>query len=144
MKMDWPSINRDVDAVALRGTKRDSMFVKAALHIRRTGEAVDIVIRNVSAGGLLADAPPPSALGDAAFDIGDRTVVNLRKVGAVPGRIVWVQAGRFGMAFDVAIDPQDVRKPVAVRAPAAATAASPLATPCGVPIMRGRRHRLLG
>lgn len=144
MKMDWPSINRDVDAVALRGTKRDSMFVKAALHIRRTGNAVDIVIRNVSAGGLLADAPPPSDIGDAAFENGDRAVVNLRKVGAVPGRIVWVQAGRFGMAFDVAIDPQDVRKPVPVRSRPAQTANSVNGHARGVPIVRGQRHRPLG
>lgn len=126
MKMDWPSINRDVDAVALRGTKRDSMFVKAALHIKRTGHDVDIVIRNVSAGGMLADSTQ-------MFDIGDHAVVTLRKVGAVPGRIVWVQAGRFGMAFDVAIDPQDVRKPVTVRAkPAPAPRRA-------MPVLRGRR-----
>ena len=126
MKMDWPSINRDVDAVALRGTKRDSMFVKAALHIKRTGHDVDIVIRNVSAGGMLADSAQ-------MFDIGDHAVVTLRKVGAVPGRIVWVQAGRFGMAFDVAIDPQDVRKPVTVRPKPS------LAPRRAMPVLRGRR-----
>lgn len=127
MKMDWPSINRDVDAVALRGTKRDSLFVKAALHVKRTGHDVDIVIRNVSAGGMLADSAQ-------MFEIGDRAVVTLRKVGAVPGRIVWVQAGRFGMAFDVAIDPQDVRKPVTVRA------AKPTTAPRRpIPVLGGRR-----
>ncbi len=137
MKMDWPSINRDVDAVALRGTKRDSMFVKAALHIKRTGHDVDIVIRNVSAGGMLADSAQ-------MFDIGDHAVVTLRKVGAVPGRIVWVQAGRFGMAFDVAIDPQDVRKPVPVRSRPAQPVVSAHSHARGVPIVRGQRHRPLG
>jgi PilZ domain len=126
MKMDWPSINRDVDAVALRGTKRDSMFVKATLHVKRTGHDIDIVIRNVSAGGMLADSAQ-------MFAIGDQAVVTLRKIGAVPGRIVWVQAGRFGMAFDVAIDPQDVRKPVTVRTK------PPVAPRRGIPVLRGRR-----
>ena len=80
----------------------------------------------MSAGGLLADSTQ-------TFDIGDHAVVTLRKVGAVPGRIVWVQAGRFGMAFDVAIDPQDVRKPVTVRK------MSSRVTAAGVPIVHGRR-----
>ena len=137
MKMDWPSINRDVDAVALRGTKRDSMFVKALLHLKRTGQDVDIVIRNVSSGGMLADSPQ-------VFDIGDAAVVTLRKVGAVPGRIVWAQAGRFGMAFDVAIDPQDVRKPVPMRSRPASALAVQRSPARGVPIVRGQRHRPLG
>ncbi len=108
MTVDWPSLNARVDAAPLRGAKRDAMFVKAALHLARTGHSVDIVIRNVSAGGLLAESPQQLAIGDAV-------TVTLRQVGSVPGRVVWVQAGRFGMAFDVAIDPQDVRKPVTVR-----------------------------
>jgi hypothetical protein len=136
MKMDWPSLNRDVDAVALRGTKRDSMFVKAVLNLKRTGHDVDVVIRNISAGGMLADSPQ-------TFEIGDVAVVTLRKVGAVPGRIVWVQAGRFGMAFDVAIDPQDVRKPVAVRSRPASAVAGQRGQARGVPIVRGQRHRPL-
>lgn len=105
MKMDWPSINSDVDAVALRGNKRDSMFLKASVHCLRTDHRFDIVVRNVSAGGLLADTSQDLAINEAVR-------VTLRKVGEVPGRIVWSQSGRFGIAFDVGIDPQAVRKPV--------------------------------
>lgn len=115
MTVDWPSLNRSIDAAPLRGTRRDAMFVKASLQPARTGHAIDIVIRNISAGGLLADSPQQ-------LEIGDEVVVTLRKVGAVPGRVVWVQAGRFGMAFSIAIDPQDVRKPVTVRRRSMATA----------------------
>lgn len=110
MKMDWPGVadGEKHDPVALRGTKRDSMFVKATLHCRRTHHRFDVVVRNVSAGGLLADTPQDLALGD-------QVMVDLRHVGEVPGRVVWSQPGRFGIAFDVTIDPAAVRKPVTVR-----------------------------
>ena len=111
--MDWQNISADADEVALRGTRRDSMFLKASVQCARTDHQFDIVIRNVSAGGLLADTPQ-------ALLIGDIVLVNLRKVGDVPGKIVWVQPGRFGIAFDVTIDPQAVRQPVSAprKAPA--------------------------
>lgn len=127
MKMDWPSIDRDVDAVALRGNKRDSMFLKASLHCLRTDHRFDIVVRNVSAGGLLADTPQE-------LPVGDEVRVTLRKVGDVPGRIVWSQPARFGIAFDVTIDPQSVRQPIKPAKPRVAPHAAPIGT-----ISRGRR-----
>ena len=105
MKMDWPSINSDVDAVALRGNRRDSMFLKASVLCRSTDHRFDIVVRNISAGGLLADTPQELVIGEAVL-------VTIRQVGDVPGRIVWSQPARFGIAFDVTIDPQTVRQPV--------------------------------
>ncbi len=127
MNMDWPSINRDIDAVALRGTKRDSMFLKATVLCRRTDHRFDIVVRNISAGGLLADTPHE-------LGIGDVVLVTLRKIGDVPGKIVWTQPTRFGIAFDVAIDPQSVRQPVkAVRKPL-----DPRHANIGIPMRRGR------
>ncbi len=111
--MDWQNISADADEVALRGTRRDSMFLKASVQCARTDHQFDIVVRNVSAGGLLADTPQ-------TLLIGDQVLVTLRKVGDVPGKIVWAQQGRFGIAFDVTIDPQAVRQPVApARKPAA-------------------------
>ncbi len=127
MKMDWPSINRDVDAVALRGNKRDSMFLKASVHCLRTDHRFDIVVRNVSAGGLLADTPQELTIGDVVR-------VTLRKVGVVPGRVVWCQSARFGIAFDVSIDPQAVRQPVKMpKKPI-----DPRLPPTGGPTRRGR------
>lgn len=110
MKMDYPAQDSGDDSVALRGMKRDSMFLKASLCLKRTGHHIDIVVRNISAGGMLADSPQ-------ALDNGDAVDVELRKVGTVPGRVVWTQGFRFGVAFDVAIDPQLVRAPVTVRKP---------------------------
>ena len=120
MKMYWQEESRSIDDIALRGTRRDSMFVKAALQCRRTDHRMDIVVRNVSAGGLLADTKQD-------LPIGEPVLVELRHVGSVPGRIAWAEPGRFGVAFDVSIDPSAVRKPVA------ATPRPRAATPAGWP-----------
>jgi hypothetical protein len=42
--------------------------------------------------------------------------VDLRNVGPVPGRIVWVGDGKFGIAFDRAVNPQLVRRQVVNKA----------------------------
>ncbi|HZV56559.1 MAG TPA: PilZ domain-containing protein [Sphingobium sp.] len=85
--------------------KRDSLFLLAEV-IRETGEAMGKArVRNLSATGLMAD-------GDFVFLVGDRLVFDLRGVGAVGGRVVWVEGKRLGFAFDRAIDPQAARKPV--------------------------------
>lgn len=116
MKMDLPPNALTADEVALRGTRRDSMFMKAQVHCDRINHSFDVVVRNVSSGGMLVDSK---------LDLlnGDYVRVTLDTIGDVPGRIVWVQNGRFGIAFDVTINPQQVRKPVKVRsAPAVAEA----------------------
>ena len=119
MNMNWPDASHKADDVALRGTKRDSMFLKAALYCRRTDHWFDIVVRNVSAGGLLADTMQDLALGESIL-------VTLRHVGDVPGTVVWTQPGRFGIAFDVLIDPAAVRKTVKV---SSRSAKSPVSKP---------------
>jgi len=40
--------------------------------------------------------------------------VNLRNIGAVTGRVAWIEDGRYGISFDREIDPQAVRAPVAL------------------------------
>ncbi len=107
MKMDWPG-ESNAEIVALRNNRRDSMFLKSSIEVDRLGCSFDIVVRNVSAGGLLADTT-------MNLDHGDRVRVDLRRVGKVPGRVVWTDDGRFGVAFDVTIDPQLVRQPVTVK-----------------------------
>lgn len=107
MKMDKHD-KAMADPVALRGTRRDSMFLKATIDVERVNASFDIVVRNVSAGGMLADST-------VTLEMGDAVQVDLRRVGKVPGRVVWVQPGRFGVAFDVSIDPQRVRQPVTVK-----------------------------
>jgi hypothetical protein len=117
MKMELPSTGLAADEVALRGTRRDSMFMKAQVHCDRINHSFEVVVRNVSSGGMLVDSK---------LDLlnGDNVKVTLDNVGQVPGRVVWVQNGRFGVAFDVTIDPHQVRKPVKVRA-TTATAQAP-------------------
>lgn len=97
-----------MDAVVLRNMRRDSMFLKSRIDVDRLDHGFDIVVRNVSAGGMLADTTMDLSLGDVVK-------VELRHVGSVPGRVVWTQSGRFGVAFDVTIDPQLVRQPVTVK-----------------------------
>jgi|JI7StandDraft_1071085.scaffolds.fasta_scaffold130851_3 hypothetical protein len=132
MKMDLPPAGFAADDVALRGTRRDSMFMKATVRCDRINHSFDVVVRNVSSGGMLVDSK---------LDLlnGDTVKVTLDNIGQVPGRVVWAQQGRFGVAFDVSIDPQQVRKPVKVK-PVAATAPAPrrfVSRLHGKPILRG-------
>jgi hypothetical protein len=55
------------------------------------------LIRNISAGGLMAHVYSPMAPGE-------RVMVELKTNQAVPGRVVWTREGNAGIQFDVAID----------------------------------------
>jgi len=66
-------------------------------------------IRNISAGGLMADC-------NAALATGQEVELEIRNIGIVPGRIAWADGHRIGVAFDAAIDPQLARKPVGTHA----------------------------
>ncbi len=95
----------DDAAEAQRHAKRDSLFLGAAVQIKGQSATFDVRVRNLSAGGLLAESkrcPPADSL----------ITINLRNIGEVPGRVMWSGEGRFGIAFDSPIDPQDVRMPV--------------------------------
>ena len=95
----------DDGGVAKREIDRDSLFLKADLRFSATKEQGEVRIRNLSAGGLMAEAPVQVARGD-------KLDVNLRNVGWVPGTVAWVAEGRIGIAFDHPIDPKAARKPV--------------------------------
>jgi hypothetical protein len=97
------------------------MALKAEILCRRTQARFGIIVRNISGGGLSAECPE-------ILSVGDEVVVSLRRLGEVPGRIVWVQSQRFGMAFEMRIDPVKVHQPgVAGRKSAAVPAAGPYA-----------------
>ena len=55
--------------------------------------------------GMLAEAKVRVAQGSAVE-------VDLRNVGPVAGRVIWVGDGKFGIAFDRLVDPQAVRRQV--------------------------------
>jgi PilZ domain len=88
-----------------RGTDRDSMFLKAVLKFPTSGEEGEVRIRNLSAGGLMAEASTLAARGD-------KVEINLRTIGWIRGSIAWITEGRMGIAFDHPIDPKSARNPV--------------------------------
>lgn len=93
------------DAAAQRNNARDSLLLVARFRVEGSTETMQVRIRNLSSGGLMADIPEP-------IDIGTMVEIEVRGVGWVNGRIAWLAAGRAGVAFDHPIDPQAARKPV--------------------------------
>src|ERR1700761_9356322 len=92
-----------------RRDERDSLFVLAQLkHEDARGEGEVVRVRNVSSGGLMADAPDD-------FRQGARVEVTLEGVGTVLGVVAWAEAGRIGVAFDHPIDKSRARKPRTVK-----------------------------
>ena len=68
-----------------RDVARDSLFLFAELTLDGQPDAVRVKVRNLSAGGMMADA------GGLEMSRGDRVSVELRAVGSVKGSVAWVQ-----------------------------------------------------
>ena len=92
-------------SAAKRSMDRDSLFLKAVLRFSNTKNEREVRIRNVSAGGLMAEIPTNAPRGE-------RVEIKLHSIGWVSGHIAWVTDGRVGIAFDHPINPKDARKPV--------------------------------
>lgn len=103
------SFGEDNVSIAKRGMDRDSLLLKAVLRFPNTKNEHEVRIRNVSAGGLMAQI-----LTDVPR--GERVEIKLRTIGWVSGCIAWVTEGRVGIAFDQPINPRDARKPVSTGA----------------------------
>jgi len=88
-------------------TMGDSMLLSAPL--RRVNapvrHPVTLRIRNLSAGGMMAECSEPVATGE-------QVVLELRGIGEVTGSVAWCHDGRIGISFDTPIDPRLTRKPV--------------------------------
>ncbi len=93
------------DDVASQRTARDSLFLMAQFRLFGQKDEVQVRVRNLSAGGLMAEVPE-------ALAIGTPVEVEVRGIGWVLGRIAWAAAGRVGVAFEHEIDPRMARKPV--------------------------------
>ena len=91
-------------SAAKRSMDRDSLFLKAVLRFPNTKDEHEVRIRNVSAGGLMAEIPTDALRGEPVE-------IKLRSIGWVSGHIAWVTDGRVGIAFDHPINPKDARKP---------------------------------
>lgn len=95
-------------AAKARNAARDSMLLSAPL--RRVNSPVrhpvTLRIRNLSAGGMMAECSEPVATGE-------QVILELRGIGEVTGSVAWCHDGRIGISFDTPIDPRLTRKPVA-------------------------------
>lgn len=92
-----------------RARNRDSLLLMAQLTLVDGGDVHDVRIRNLSAGGLMAEIARP-------LDVDTKVEVAIRGIGRVVGRVAWYAESRAGVAFEHPIDPKRARKPVAARA----------------------------
>ena len=92
-----------------RGKSRDSMFLLADVNVEGVDAPINVRVRNLSAGGMMAEAAISDLIRGSALK------VNLRNIGEVPGTIAWTKHGAFGISFDNPIDPKLARKPVGVK-----------------------------
>ena len=89
-------------AIDTRSLKRDSLFLSADLTLADSGEPIRVKVRNLSDGGMMAEAP-------ITVERGMRLGIELRNVGKVKGSVAWTQDNRFGIVFDNEIDSKKVR-----------------------------------
>jgi PilZ domain len=87
-----------------RQIARDSLFVLADLRVDGLEGEHRIRVRNLSSGGLMAEAPLKVQRGQVVW-------TNVRNIGWVEGSVAWVQDTRFGIAFREEIDPRIARAP---------------------------------
>jgi|TARA_R100000049_G_C1954814_1_gene107121 hypothetical protein len=92
-----------MNAIDTRSLKRDSLFLTAELTLADGGESVRVKVRNLSDGGMMAEA-------DLRVERGMRLGVDLRNVGRITGSVAWTQDNRFGIVFDHEIDSKKVRE----------------------------------
>ena len=83
---------RDMGETDQRQIMRDSLFVMAGLRFAGKDKELRVKIRNLSAGGLMAE-------GDFRVTRGAAVAVDIRNLGWVDGVIAWVQDSRFGIAL---------------------------------------------
>ena len=100
-------LKKDDPASVKRTMGRDSLLLKAVVRFPKMGDEREVRIRNLSAGGLMAEVPTRVARGEPVE-------IHLRSIGWISGHVAWVTDGRLGIAFDYPINPLDARKPVGV------------------------------
>jgi len=101
------SIRDETFSPAKRKMNRDSLLLKAVLRFSNAHEEYEVRIRNLSAGGLMAEVPN-------GLSRGERVDVKIQNIGWVGGHVAWAIDGRIGVAFDKVLNPQDARIPVRV------------------------------
>lgn len=91
-----------------RHLTRDSLFIMAELRLDGLDAEHRVKVRNLSSGGLMAEAEVKVPRGTVVW-------INLRNVGWIEGSVAWVQDNRFGVAFRDEIDPKVVRAPAVIQ-----------------------------
>jgi hypothetical protein len=95
--------------VETRQVERDSLLL-AQVRVDRAGAEYPVKVRNLSAGGMMAEGKAPVIRGSLVS-------VALRNIGWVDGTVAWKQDDRFGIAFAEEIDPKIARAPVRAGTP---------------------------
>lgn len=90
---------------ASQARDRNSLFLKAVLRFPTSGAQGEVRVRNLSAGGLMAEAPVQASRGEPVE-------VNLKNLGWVTGKVAWIAESRCGIAFDYPIDPKAARQQI--------------------------------
>jgi hypothetical protein len=98
-------MHRQMSEAEHRQISRDSLFVLADLHVEGDRTDHKVKVRNLSAGGMMAEGPVKVLRGMPVS-------INLRNIGWVEGTVAWVQDSRFGIAFRDEIDPKVARAPI--------------------------------
>jgi hypothetical protein len=98
----------DVSGGGQRQDSRDSLFLAARFRVKGDKTIAQVRIRNLSAGGLMAELPN-------GIEPDTEVEVEVRGIGWISGRIAWTAVGRAGVAFDTPVDPKKARKPVGAR-----------------------------
>lgn len=93
---------RAVTELDHRQLGRDSLFLMADLRLIGEDGEHRVKVRNLSAGGMMAE-------GVVKVARGTRVEINLRNIGWVEGSVAWIQDNRFGIAFAEDIDPKLAR-----------------------------------
>ena len=81
------------------------MLLAATMRRVDSDEEIALRVRNISAGGIMAECP-------AGVQRGEKVVIEMRGIGVVGGTIAWVRSGRIGVAFVERVDPKRARKPI--------------------------------
>lgn len=90
-------------AIDTRNLRRDSLYLMAEVAAGSSECAAPVKIRNLSAGGMMAE-------GELRVSEGEQVAVELRNIGSVDGKVVWIDGRRFGVAFTGTIDPLQARR----------------------------------
>lgn len=103
--MEQPIKIQAADKSQNREAARDSLFLTAM--VRRVSDQSErtVRVRNLSAGGMMADCMEVFARDEAIL-------ITLRGIGEVRGRVAWRSIDKIGITFDNQIDPKRARKPV--------------------------------